>query len=261
MSIGSWAIGGTLLLFYSNRQLVAFDVLIFIFAAGLMAFLPKAGACDDQEELSERAAMTIGWKTIAKNNLLKTATIMDVIETFANSVWIAAIVLVFVKTSLHASENWWGYINASYFAGAIIGGFVCYRWATLIDRQKGTFIFIGAGLTALATVCMSFITHPLVALGCSLMVGLFGQIKSIPQSTAIQQNVTNDRLAPVYAAMNVLYTASFSLSSLLIGGVAQWFGVQHVFILSAMLLVLTAAIAKMRAPLFNERQAGHTDCH
>ncbi|MDZ4910739.1 MFS transporter, partial [Clostridium perfringens] len=63
-----------------------------------------------------------GWFYLWRNPTLRIVTMMDMIEGIAGTIWVGAITLVYVKEVLHQGEAWWGFINASYYVGAIVGG-------------------------------------------------------------------------------------------------------------------------------------------
>ena len=48
-------------------------------------------------------------------------------ETFAGTIWIGAITMAYVTTVLHKGEEWWGYINTSYYVGTLIGGLLARK--------------------------------------------------------------------------------------------------------------------------------------
>lgn len=60
---------------------------------------------------SKSTALSEGWKLLFQNPSLRTVTYMDLIETFAGTIWIGAITMAFVTTILHKGEEWWGYIK------------------------------------------------------------------------------------------------------------------------------------------------------
>ncbi|MGF9967060.1 hypothetical protein [Bacillus rhizoplanae] len=75
-------------------------------------------------EASKWTLMKEGWIHLWSNSTLRLVTLMDVIEGIAGQIWIGTITLVYVKEILHKGEQWWGYINASYYIGTIVGGFI-----------------------------------------------------------------------------------------------------------------------------------------
>jgi len=135
ISIGSWAVGSPLLLIFSMSKLIWFDVVVFLIATIIMWLLPQVDI-EERKVKNDKEAFSQGWNKIVTTPLLKVVISMDILEQIAQTAWIGAIVLVFVKDALHVTENWWGYINAVYFGGSIIGGLICLRFAKKIDSNK-----------------------------------------------------------------------------------------------------------------------------
>lgn len=102
---------------------------------------------------------------------------------------------------------------------------------------------MGAILGGLITVAVALSGDHFLILGLSVLIGLFSQIKNIPQASLIQQKVAADRLVAIYAASGILNSGVFALFTLLMGQVADVFDVRWVFVLSGSLLLLVGLIA------------------
>src|SRR5690606_5156391 len=84
---------------------------------------------------------------------------------------------------------------------------------------------------------------PWLSLILSTGVGVATQIKGIGQQTVIQWQTSDPLLPKVFAAREWILTGTFGLASLGCGFLAEHFGVQRVFTLSAALLTLSAGWA------------------
>lgn len=251
VSIGSWAIGSSLLIIFSVTNLVWLDVGLFLLSAIILWLLPQVAKRVEPKK-NEWENFIMGWQGIRKRSLVRVVVGMDILETIANTAWVSAIVLVYVKEVLHVSESWWGYINATYFVGAMLGSIIVMRHSDWINQHKSKAVIVGSLFGAMITFLVAPGWNPVFILICSVFVGIFSQIKNIPQATAIQQTIPKDMLAPIYAAMNVLYTGTFALSSVSMGLISESFGVQTVFGVSGTLLFIVAMIAKKKRALFDE---------
>ncbi|WP_270267128.1 hypothetical protein [Enterococcus casseliflavus] len=118
------------------------------------------------------------------------------------------------------------------------------RFSERFDKNKRTAIVMGAVLGGLITVAVALSGDRFLILGLSVLIGLFSQIKNIPQASLIQQKVAADRLVAIYAASGILNSAVFALFALLMGQVADVFDVRWVFVLSGSLLLLVGLIAR-----------------
>lgn len=242
VNIGSWAIGTSLLLVFSVHQLVLLDSFLFLSASIVLAFLP--GTTREKNEKQPLAhQLFIGWRWIMKDPLVRVIVGMDMLESIANTAWVSAIVLVFVREVMQAPDAWWGYINATYFVGALLGSALVMRFSERFDKNKRTAIVMGAVLGGLITVAVALSGDRFLILGLSVLIGLFSQIKNIPQASLIQQKVAADRLVAIYAASGILNSGVFALFTLLMGRVADVFDVRWVFVLSGSLLLLVGLIA------------------
>lgn len=182
--------------------------------------------------------------------MLKTAARMDLLESIAGAVWVAAILLVFVEEALQVSSQWWGYLNGIFFIGMIIGSMVCLKWTSFVDRKKAVFICGGTLLSATFTLFFAISSTALLTLLCSFMIGFCGQLKNIPQQTIVQTSVTKEKLPTVYTSLNVIVTGVFGISSLVMGMLSEWYGVRIVFVLSSMMLLIVSLIAYKNKTLF-----------
>ncbi|GGF28454.1 hypothetical protein GCM10010954_29390 [Halobacillus andaensis] len=79
-----------------------------------------------------------------------------------------------------------------------------------------------------------------LALVLSVLYGISEQIRSITLETYLQNEATVDDLPKIYGAQGAITSLTFGLSSLLLGGMADVFGVQYVFLLAGILLAIAA---------------------
>lgn len=54
-----------------------------------------------------------GWVAIRQIPTIRTLISIDFITTLASSVWVAAVIYIYVEQNLQLGEEWWGYINTS----------------------------------------------------------------------------------------------------------------------------------------------------
>lgn len=139
------------------------------------------------------ALMKEGWIYLWKIPTLRLVTLMDVIEGVAGSIWIGALTLIYVKEVLHQGEQWWGFINASYYAGTIMGG-ICTIWlARRIQKHLIASMAAGSFFFSLFTLLYGLTSAPFFAL---LLCAAMGPA----QQTAFQTNIESAHLPKVYAS-------------------------------------------------------------
>lgn len=244
-----WFVGSIFLIFMSPQQLVWLVGGLFVIASVILCLLEnvKHKTTEPKRKLEQ---IKEGWITLSNTTVLRKIALIDCFETIAGTVWIAAILYVFVSDALNVDEKWWGFINGSYFIGLIFGSIYCIKCSSFIEEKLGTFIFIGSLAISLATILFSLNRIPMIALLLSLVVGLFGQIKNIPQQTIIQTSVTKGKLATLYTTSGAIVTGIFGISSLLMGILADLLGIRAVFIISGLLLALVSATVHRNKYLF-----------
>ncbi|MFJ7667090.1 MFS transporter [Lysinibacillus sp. NPDC097195] len=245
-----WFVGSLFLLFLSSQQLVWVVGGLFAIASIALCLLENV----DQQSFEQQGKMkqvVKGWKMLWHTPLLRQIVWIDVLETIAGTVWIAAIVLVFVNDALHVDKRWWGFINGTYFVGLIVGSVYCVKYSASIDKKIAKVMFIGSLFTCCVTILFSVNSIPTIALLLSFCVGLFGQIKSIPQHTVIQTSVPRSDLSSVYTALSAILTGGFGISSLVMGIIADVLGIRVVFMISGLLLAVVSVIIMKNKLLFS----------
>ncbi|MGE7544114.1 MFS transporter [Sporosarcina newyorkensis] len=244
-----WFVGSLFLIFMDAQQLIWVVSLMFALSSIMMFLLDNV---EHQRSKQERKLdrTKVGWKTLFDVPVLRKIAYMEVLETVAATVWIAAILYVFVSDALHVDEKWWGFINGSFFLGLIIGSIYCIKYSSLVERKLAKIIFIGSLSSFFITILFSATSNPMIALLLAVGIGLFGQLKSIPQQTVIQTSVAKEKLSTVYTSLGAISTGIFGISSLGMGILADLFGVRSVFLVSGLMLAIVTLIVYKNKHLF-----------
>ncbi|MPM56862.1 hypothetical protein SDC9_103678 [bioreactor metagenome] len=244
-----WFVGSLFLVILSSHQLIWVVVGMFILSSILLCFLENVNhqTTESQGKLEQ---IKKGWKTLSNTPVLKRIACIDFLETIAGTVWIAAILYVFVSEALNVDEKWWGFINGSYFFGLILASIYCIKYASFIEKKLATFVFVGSFVSFLTTILFGLNSNPFLALILSFCVGLFEQFKSIPQQTVIQTSVSKEQLVTVYTSLGAIGTGTFGIGSMIMGVLADLYGVRRVFIISGVLLVIVSVIVHKNKQLF-----------
>lgn len=251
IQIGTWFFGSMLLIVFSPNELIWIVTVLFVFSSIILGLLKNVEHKEEKQE-NKWSQLTKGWRTIKRTPLLKTVVRMEFFETVAGSVWIAAIILVYVEQALKAEEYWWGYINAAFFIGLVVGSLLCIKFSLFVDKERHVFIIIGAFMTSILTVVFGLMHFPVIAMVLSALIGLFGQLKNIPQQTLIQTSVPKHQLATVYTSLGTIGTGTFGIASLTMGILSDYFGVRSIFILSSILLAIVSMMALKNQNLFRK---------
>ncbi|WP_410986027.1 MFS transporter, partial [Bacillus paranthracis] len=192
---------------------------------------------------SKGAALLEGWKLLFKNPSLRTVTCMDLIETFAGTIWIGAITMAYVTTVLHKGEEWWGFINTSYYVGTLIGGLLAWKMSTYIQNNLIRSMAIGSLLFSILTFLYGITSSGFIALFLCILMGPCYQIRDISQTTVLQSSVAPSLLSKMYTAHGALLSTASGLSMLSVGIITDLFGVRTIYILASILILCSACLS------------------
>ncbi|PLR92839.1 hypothetical protein [Bacillus sp. T33-2] len=134
---------------------------------------------------------------------------MDILEGIASGIWIGGITLVFVKEVLNKGEQWWGFINTSYYAGSILGRILITLFSIKLQKHLIKGIIISSFIVSILVLVYAINTNAWIALVLVVMMGPFYQLRDISQQTYIQKVIVDDTLSKLYAD---LYYLIFALS-------------------------------------------------
>ncbi|PTH54062.1 MFS transporter, partial [Staphylococcus arlettae] len=116
IQVGGWAIGGILLAYIGYMNVIIFTICLYIIS---VIFILKLTKIKEIEE--ERNSMLNSFKKMIKINISNKLSLFfnlsTFIESFAHSVWIAAILLVYIQSFLNLNVVWFGFINSLFFSG------------------------------------------------------------------------------------------------------------------------------------------------
>lgn len=253
LGIGGWAGGSILLAWLSVPSILVLSLALASLSVILLLQLQSVSI--DQQASGNNSIwhnLLKGWRTIDTVPLLKLTAVISILDTFANSVWISSIILAFVQKTLNASQYWWGYINAAYMFGGVLGGVLCYRLSQRIAKNPFSVMITGTTIVALVTFVVSINSNMWILLCLSGLVGIFGELKDIPQTALIQSRTDNKLLPNVFSSLTVLYTGTFSMASIFVSALSEQFGVRFVFVISSFLLVIVSVLLFFNKRLINQ---------
>lgn len=251
ISVVGWSLGGIL---YGYLHLVGSLWVIFALylLASILSFVLPTAQCEVIENETSWQSVTKGWRFIFTNKTLSVVVGCNLFEILANSIWVSSIILVFVTQILHQDEHYWGYINTTYSLGIILGGALIYRYAEKVSDQKCKSIILALLCAASMTLIGLVSANAWIFLICSVGIGFFSQLKEIPETVLLQSAVAENQLVHLYAALEVISMLSFSLFTLVMSSLAQYFGVRVVFMIAILALVVEAWIYYRNQNLINE---------
>ncbi|WP_144560199.1 MFS transporter [Shouchella miscanthi] len=238
VSMSCWPVGGVLLvLLYAEGVFIA--VIGFSIIAALFFSLVGLQAPHDHQHsqtVEWKVSMGIGWRKILETPWLRRVMATTALEAIAGVVWIAAIVYVFVDEVLHVSQAWWGFMNASFFAGLILAGLILVKMAHVFERRLPLLLLIGFSGGSILTTVFALHAIPLLALFLVAGVGICEQMRSVGLHTILQQQIEEEKLVYVYTVQGAVSTLAFGIGAFLVGILADAMDIRVVYIGSALLL-------------------------
>ncbi|MBG9912203.1 permease [Bacillus xiamenensis] len=256
VQIAGYSFTGILVLWIGSTYLLAFTCLMIV--CSYLLFLPVLPLLQEEnttQRTNQLNSFKDGWTVIWKNKMIRTLTFMDVCENIAGSVWIGAITLAFVTHDLNRSEDWWGFINAAYYTGAIIGGLLAAWFSRFIQKQLLLFMATGSFIYAVLTILFAMNSLPWLALLLCILMGPAYQIRDVSQQTILQTATPTRDLSKVYSAHYVLSSVSAGLSIFFVGFIADTFGARFVYLLGGLFVLVCSGIAILAFMMQKKRAA------
>ncbi|MCR1871722.1 MFS transporter [Mammaliicoccus lentus] len=233
IQVGGWAIGGILLAYIGYINIIFFTISLYIIS---LIFILKLTGINEQKE--EKNSILNSFKNMLKTNLSNKLSLFfnlsTFVESFAHSVWIAAILLVYIQSFLNLNVIWFGFINSLFFSGMIISG-ILVNFKYDIFERKSSFIIIYLPII-ISILNASFAIHKLIiiALICSFLYGFFNEIRTIILNSKLQKDLKSKDITQTYILNNMVYSFSFALSTLIISYIVDHSSVIYAFIIGGL---------------------------
>lgn len=205
------------------------------------------------------ALLREGFGFIAVSPRLRTLAVIDIIETLGATVWVGAFTLAYVQDVLGQGEAWWGYINAVYFAGTVIGSFGVLTLVRKLRNRVYGAMLAGMASYAVLTFLYAFGEWPPAALVLVLLMGPVAELAYIARQTLIQQSADAAILPKVTAAQNTIVSFTSMVSLLLLGWAADRLGIVAVYVLTAALTVCAVLFGLLARRAFAASSAAKAD--
>jgi MFS family permease len=258
IQLGGWALGGILVSVLRGENVIWLTFCLYLLSTLIQFFIRDHTKWKDNNLAMKKSSILHsikeGWAMIWRIPSLRLIHTILSLESMANVVWIAAIIYVYVKEQLKMDESWWGYINASFLLGLVVGGFMALRFAKLIERKLTRIVAVTSAGVCLTTFVFGLTEIPWFALMVSVIFGMLEQLKSICLQTMLQKRVADEKLPKIYAAQNSLTSLLFGISSLIFGLITEKFDVRITFLVSTILLLISAFCTIYFRSHFNEKR-------
>ncbi|MEK4519355.1 MFS transporter [Paenibacillus sp. FSL H8-0122] len=264
VQFAGWGLSGLLVAFLGPSPALLLTAAIYGLAAAFTlgvrepaeASVQMQGQQADSEPAPSSASkwktLTEGWQVIWRMPRLRMLTFMDIIDMLGGSVWVGAFTLAFVQVALKQGEEWWGFINAAYFAGTVGGGLLVLSAVRLIGNRYLGAMLIGMAGYGLLTMVYALTTQPYIALVLVLLMGPFAELSVINRRTLIQRSTSKQMLPKVLSAQASLLHLVFCISLLVMAGLAERFGIVNLYLLAAVLTSLAFCVGLLGRRAFRD---------
>ncbi|WP_414052493.1 MFS transporter [Macrococcus animalis] len=228
-----YIIAGWVLAVTSIITVMTLTLLGFIIAIVNILMLPI-----NKMELIERqqrstSSIVDGYRLLFSFPLLKQLTLIEFIEALISTIWIGAIQLAFIIEFLNEDTSWWGYFNAAYFAGTMIGSIAIYKLKKLSALNIST-IIICQIIYVISVIIFGMIQIPIISVLLIFVMGLAFQSKDILQETLIISEIPEKHITILTAFKSTVIEFGYLLSIITIGAFAEIVPIQWVYITSGL---------------------------
>lgn len=244
--VAGWPLGSVLLISTNSSFIIWLTVMLYAVSTIYTGRIKVPEQTTDPVAPSNWGSIKSGWVAIRQIPTIRTLISIDFITTLASSVWVAAVIYIYVEQNLQLGEEWWGYINTSYFVGMIFSGLIVIRFAKLLEKYIGFFITFGLFLSSLLILFFGTTSIPALALLLACLYGLPEQIREVIYTKLFQDHATEKTLAKIYAVWGAVINLTFAGSVLLLGFITETYSVKTTFQFSSTLIFLAFLYATFK---------------
>jgi hypothetical protein len=266
VQFAGWGLSGVIVALIGSSSTLLLTAVIYGLAAALTLGVKETTHGEIPEKRADASAdispdlgrgrwhtLTEGWKMIWKTPRLRVLTFMDMIDMLGGSIWVGAFTLAFVQVALGQGEEWWGFINAAYFAGTIGGGLLVLALARIIGQRYFSVMMIGMAGYGILTAVYALNSQPFVALILVMLMGPFAELAMINRRTLIQSSVSNRMLPKVLSAQASMMHLVFCVSLLGMAWLAEYIGIVNLYLFAAALTILAIVAGLLNFRAFQEK--------
>ncbi|MCA0149153.1 MFS transporter [Rossellomorea vietnamensis] len=239
IQFSSWALGGILLAVLNATNLFIVVILLFLASTFYMLKLPVIPSSTLEVRKVWWQELGEGWSQVKSRKGLVHVFWIYGLESISGTVWIAAVLFLYVDLSLQRGEEWWGFINSSFFVGLVLASYLIFKLHGIFSKHRHKWLPFCMIVTSGVTLVFAWNKMAVMALILSFVFGLFDQIKNVVLQTYLQESAPPEELGKIYAAQGALTTLLFGLSSVGVGLLLEVMSVSMVFTWSALLLLTT----------------------
>ena len=230
IQLAMWPLGTMLVSLTSSAFALIVSLVLFILSTIVTIYFNQSLTEDVIDDETDESISLFESLTYVKTSVFaRRVTWFVTYESFVSTLWISALLLVYLERHLQVDTGWWGTLNASFLISMIAASAYLYR-SRRVPSLPSTAI-----LSIVAAILFGMTVHLVFAILALVIQGAATQIRIIQTNTVIQEQIPTARLPYVYSVQQTGYALAFSVGSLLFGLLADGLPIDSVYLLGAFL--------------------------
>ncbi|PTJ61089.1 MFS transporter, partial [Mammaliicoccus sciuri] len=172
-----WILGAWIISLIGNNNLLLLSLILLSLA--FIAIINIKIKNEKEELQGKNPIITImnSFSVLKGIPVIRVLIIIECLEVLMGSIWIGSVTLKFVQVHLKHDVTWWGYVNASYYLGTILGAFIVIKYAEFFNKRPIQKITIFMFIYGILLILYSFNIIDVIALVLVVLIGPVLQIK------------------------------------------------------------------------------------
>ncbi|MEJ6527920.1 MFS transporter [Exiguobacterium sp. USCH10] len=230
IQLAMWPLGTMLVSFTSSALALVVSLVLFVLSTIVTIYFNQSLTEDivndgAEESITLRASLTY----VNTSPFARHVTWFVTYESFVSTLWISALLLVYLERHLQVDTGWWGTLNATFLISMIAASAHLYR------SRRAPSLPSTAILSIVAALLFGMTAHLAFAILALVIQGAATQIRIIQTNTVIQEQIPATQLPYVYSVQQTGYALAFSVGSLLFGLLADGLPIDSIYLLGALL--------------------------
>ncbi|MCT4786289.1 MFS transporter [Exiguobacterium aestuarii] len=230
IQLAMWPIGTMLVSLMSSAFALIVSLILFSLSTIVTFYFNQSLTEDVMDDETDESISLLESLTYVKTSpFARRVTWFVTYESFVSTLWISALLLVYLERHLQVDTGWWGTLNASFLISMIAVSAYLYR-SRYAPSLSSTAI-----LSIVAAILFGMTAHLAFAILALVIQGAATQMRIIQTNTVIQDQIPATQLPYVYSVQQTGYALAFSIGSLLFGLLADGLPIDSVYLFGALL--------------------------
>ncbi|MGA9468371.1 MAG: MFS transporter, partial [Exiguobacterium marinum] len=193
IQLAMWPLGTMLVSLTSSAFALIVSLVLFILSTIVTIYFNQSLTEDVIDDETDESISLFESLTYVKTSVFaRRVTWFVTYESFVSTLWISALLLVYLERHLQVDTGWWGTLNASFLISMIAASAYLYRSRRVLSLPST------AILSIVAAILFGMTAHLVFAILALVVQGAATQIRIIQTNTVIQEQISTARLPYVY---------------------------------------------------------------